>query len=122
MKRRIWFGIYVATVVLALVSVLFVPQVSRAETVQGNQNSCTAMAGDVAYAAELSASGVPWSVGQQIVEGFIAGSLGQPGAYLVDEEDAAQFRHVMSTIWGRPDLTSTQAHDLFLHWCMRRNS
>lgn len=119
MTRKTAFALYAIVAIAAFVFAMFFPNVTRADTISGNQDSCTQMADDVKFAAELRDAGVPWATVVFAMEQFLAESKTQPDSYIKDAEDADNFRSVISTVYNESSYSPDKLHESFLKFCMR---
>lgn len=122
MSRKFWFIVYAVTLVLAILSAIFLPTPVKAATIQGSEEACVTMAQDVQYAADMRDAG--WShevVSATVTKLFIEASLGDVGAsYIRDEDDAEMFRSVMKTVWKATGMSGKQLSSSFYKYCMQR--
>lgn len=119
MTRKTAFTLYAIAAAAAFVFAAFYPTQAKADTIMGNQDSCTRMADDIKFAAELRDAGVPWATVEFAMEQFITESKTQPGSYIKDAEDVENFRSVMETAYNESSYSPAKLHESFLKFCMR---
>ena len=123
MSLKFWFIVYAVTLVLAILSAIFLPTPVKAATIQGSEEACVTMAQDVQYAADMRDGGWPWEVGSTLVENFVIASLADPGAtYVKDADDAEFFRYVMKYVWKNKDASGAQLSTGFYKYCMQHGA
>lgn len=119
MKPSTAFKIYAFTIGLAFASILFIPKQAHAGTIEGNQDSCTRMAEDLKFAAELRDQGIPWPSILVASETFLEESKATSTSYIKDAEDADTFRMLIYTVYNESTFPPQKIHDTFLAACMK---